>query len=151
MARDLYPRQTSGAFTVNRQASQAIIVLPCLSSCYAAKDQQWTVVVVEENLINHGRATSKNGQASRCRHCCASWMTQVNGQSLQQMRLSENPNDAWASRALVSCAHSGNRLPVLSRHSHVITYGPPLRPPAPNVNSWLRRWSYTEHKTNEYV
>ena len=36
---------------------------------------------------------SRNGQASRCRHCCTSRMTEVDGQSLQRMHLSEYPND----------------------------------------------------------
>ena len=49
------------------------------------------VVVAEEDLINHGRATSKNGQASRCRHLCTSQMTEVDGQSSQRMHLLQYP------------------------------------------------------------
>ena len=60
------------------------------------------VVVAEEDLVNHGMTTTKNGHASRCRHCCASQMTEVDEQSSQQVHLSKYPNDAWASRVLVS-------------------------------------------------
>ena len=28
------------------------------------------VVVTEEDRVNHQRTTLRNGQASRCRHCC---------------------------------------------------------------------------------
>ena len=63
--------------------------------------QQWMVVVKKKDLINHGRTTSGNGQASRCRHCCASQVTEVDGQSSQRMHLSELPNKAWTSRVLV--------------------------------------------------
>ena len=34
-----YPRLTSGSFYVNRQASQVIVVWPCLSLWYAAENQ----------------------------------------------------------------------------------------------------------------
>ena len=62
------------------------------------------VVVTEKDLVHHGMTTSRNGQASRCRHCCASLivMTEVDGQSSQQMHLSQFLNDAWASRVLGS-------------------------------------------------
>ena len=33
------------------------------------------VVVAEEDLVNHGRTTSINGQTGRCGRCCASRMT----------------------------------------------------------------------------
>ena len=60
------------------------------------------VVVAGEDLVNHGR-TSRNGQANRCCHCCTSQMTEVDGQLVQQIHLSKYyPNDAWASRILVS-------------------------------------------------
>ena len=56
--------------------------------CQRAYDQeQRMVVIAQEDLINHRSTTSRNGQASRCRHCCASRMTEVNGQSSQQMHL----------------------------------------------------------------
>ena len=64
--------------------------------------EMWMVVVAEEDLVNHVRTTPRNEQASRCRHCCASRMLVVDGQSSQRMHLSEHPNDAWASRVLVS-------------------------------------------------
>ena len=87
MATGRYPRRTSGAYTVNRQASQAIMIRPCLSLRYAAEDhtkEQWMAVVAEEDFANLGRTTSKIGPASRCRHCCASQMTEVDGQSSQR-------------------------------------------------------------------
>ena len=52
--------------------------------------------------VNHGRTPSNNGQASHCRHCCASLMTEADGQSSLEMHLSGHPIDAWASRVLVS-------------------------------------------------
>ena len=54
-----------------------------------------------KDRVNHGRTTSRNGRASRCRYCCSSRMTEVDGQSSQQMHLLECPNDAWMSRVLV--------------------------------------------------
>ena len=70
-----YPRRTSGAITVNRKASQAIMVRPSLSSWYVAKDynykEQWMICVADKDLVNHGRTTSRNGQISRCRYCFA--------------------------------------------------------------------------------
>ena len=33
-----------------------------------------------EDRINHPGTTTRNGQASRCRHCCALRMTEVDGQ-----------------------------------------------------------------------
>ena len=59
------------------------------------------VGVVEEDRINHGTTTSMNGQASRSHHCCASWMTEVNGQSSQWRHLSKCPSDARVSQILV--------------------------------------------------
>ena len=59
------------------------------------------VGVTEEDHINHGRTTSRNGHASRCRHRCASQMTEADGQSSQWRHLSEYPSDAWASRVLI--------------------------------------------------
>ena len=35
----------------------------------------WMAVVTEQDLVNHGRTTSMNLQASRSRHCCPSRMT----------------------------------------------------------------------------
>ena len=58
--------------------------------------------VADEGLVNRRRTTLGNVQASRCRHCCASHMTEVDGHSSQRMHLSEYPKDAWASRVLIS-------------------------------------------------
>ena len=58
--------------------------------------------VAEEGHVNHRMTTLRNGQASRCRHCCASQTIEVDCQSSLRMHLSEYPNDAWASRELVS-------------------------------------------------
>ena len=54
---------------------------------------RWTVdvVIAEEDLVNRGRTTSMNGQASRCRHCCLSRMTEVDGLLSQRIHLSEYP------------------------------------------------------------
>ena len=64
-----------------------VVIIRYLRSYYK---EQWTVVVAEEDLVNHGRKTARNGQASRCRHCCSSRMTEVDGQSSLQMHLSES-------------------------------------------------------------
>ena len=61
----------------------------------------WMVVVAGEDLVNHGRTTSSNEQASWCHPCCASQMTELDRHSFQHMHLSEYPNDARASRVLV--------------------------------------------------
>ena len=64
------------------------------------------------DFVNHGRTTAGNREASRCGHCCASRMTEVDGQSPQRMRVLDYHNNAWASRILVSqlvsqyCFHS---------------------------------------------
>ena len=49
------------------------------------------VVIAEEGCVNHGGTTSWNGQASHCRRCCASPMTEADGRPLQRRRLSEYP------------------------------------------------------------
>ena len=58
-------------------SGMSVVVIGCIRSYYT---EQWMVyihsVVAEEYLVNHGRKTSKNGQAGRC-HCCASRMTEV--------------------------------------------------------------------------
>ena len=50
-----------------------------------------SIVVAEEDLGNHGRTAARDGQASRCLHCCVSRITEVDGQSSQRMHLSECP------------------------------------------------------------
>ena len=77
----------------------SVVVIRCRRSFYK---KQRMLVVAEEDLVNHEKSTSRNGQASRCRHCCTSPMTEADRQSSQQMHMSEYPNDAWASRVLVS-------------------------------------------------
>ena len=60
MATGQYPRRTSGIFIINRQASQVIMVRPCLSSRYALKIilrgtlNGSRIVVLEEESVNHG-------------------------------------------------------------------------------------------------
>ena len=49
------------------------------------------VVVAEEDRANHVGTTSRNRQASHCRHCCASQTIEVDGQPVQRRRLSEYP------------------------------------------------------------
>ena len=46
----------------------------------------------------------KNGQASKCHHCCTSQMTEVDEQSPQQMRLLEYAKDALVSLVLIYIA-----------------------------------------------
>ena len=65
-------------------------MLRCRRSYYR---EQLMAVVADEDLVNHEKTTSKNGQAGRCRHCCPSRMT--DGQSSQQIHLSLYPNDTW--------------------------------------------------------
>ena len=77
----------------------SVAMIRCWRSYYKERRM---VVVVKEDLVNHGRTTSRNGQASRCHHWCASRMTEVDGQSSQQMHLSEYLNDARASRVLLN-------------------------------------------------
>ena len=89
MAKCQYPRLTSGAFTVNRQASQVIMVQPCLSSWYAV--ERFMVGVTEEDRANHGRTALRNGQVSRCRHCCALQTIEVDVQPSQRRHRSEYP------------------------------------------------------------
>ena len=52
---------------------------------YVLQEQQ-VVVIAEEDVENHRRTTSGNGQASRCHHCCASRMTEIDGEAWQRMR-----------------------------------------------------------------
>ena len=51
--------------------------------------EQWKGIVAEEDLVYHGR--TKNGQwtGQSMSYCCASRMTEVDGQLLQPMHLSE--------------------------------------------------------------
>ena len=75
--------------------AMSVVIIRCRTSYY---NEEWMVVVAEEYLVNHGRTTSRNGQGSRCRHCCASRLTEVSEQLSQQMHLSKYANNAWASR-----------------------------------------------------
>ena len=47
--------------------------------CRSYFEEQWIVVIVEQDLVSPERITSSNGR--QCRHCCASQMTEVDGQS----------------------------------------------------------------------
>ena len=73
---------------------ESVVMIRCRSSYYK---EQWMVVVAEKDLVNHGRTTSTNGQANRCRRCCVLLMIEVHGRSSQRMHPSEYPNDAYAS------------------------------------------------------
>ena len=60
------------------------MALSCLSSRYATEDlttknSEWIVGIAKEDSVNHRRTTSRNGQGSQCRQCCASRMTEVDG------------------------------------------------------------------------
>ena len=63
--------------------------------------EQWMVVVAEEDLVNHERTTSSNGQASRCRDCCASRMTEIDG-NRKGMHLSKYPQRRLGVMVLIS-------------------------------------------------
>ena len=45
----------------------------------------------DEDRANHEETTSSNGQATRCRRCCVSQTTEVDGQPSQRRRLSVYP------------------------------------------------------------
>ena len=60
--------------------------------------EQWMEVIAEKDRVNDGGTTRMNGQASRCRPCCASRTTEIEGRPSQRMRLSEYPNDTTAPR-----------------------------------------------------
>ena len=61
------------------------------------KKKQWMVVVADEDLVNQGRTISRNGHASRCRHCCASQITEIDGQSDYNLnrRFRDRPPCGW--------------------------------------------------------
>ena len=67
-------------------SATSVIVMRCRILYYK---KQWMAVVTEEDFVDHWRSTSRNGQASRCRHCCGDICPST-------------PNDAWVSRVLVS-------------------------------------------------
>ena len=52
--------------------------------------EQRMVCIAEEDYVND-EETSSNGQANQCHYCSVSLMTEVDGQSLQRMHLSEYP------------------------------------------------------------
>ena len=94
----LFPPQI---FILNLFVNSVVLLIP---SCFpitlkfllsllnlGEEPEQWMVVVEEEDLQNHGRTTSRNGQACRCQHWCASRMTEVYGRSSQRMHLSSTP------------------------------------------------------------
>ena len=63
-----------------------VVMIRCRRSYYK---EQWVIVVAEEDLVKHESTTSGNGHTIRCRHCCTSRMTVVDGRSSQQMHLSK--------------------------------------------------------------
>ena len=64
-------------------SAMSVVMMRCRRSYYK---ELRNVVFVEDDLVNHGRITSRNGHASRCRHCCASRLTEVSGQSPERMQ-----------------------------------------------------------------
>ena len=56
----------------NHGLAMSAITIRCQKSHYS---EQWMVVVAEEDCVTHGGTTSRNGQASHCRRCCAAQMT----------------------------------------------------------------------------
>ena len=89
----MHGNRSSGAFTAikHRKLSWFGHVCRQLRCRKSYCKERWLEVVAEKDLVNHGTTTSRNGQAIRCRHCCASRMTEVGGQLLQQMHLLEYP------------------------------------------------------------
>ena len=86
MATGQYPRLTSGTFIVNRQASQVIIVRPCLPPDTKNHTTGNSRRFAEEGRVNHGKTTSGKGR------CYTSPTTEVDGRRpLQRRRLTENP------------------------------------------------------------
>ena len=81
-----YRRRVSGAFTVmHHKLSWFSHVCRHDTHLKIILQEQWMIVAAEEDLVNHGRTTSRNGQANRCHHCCTSRMTKVDEQSSQKL------------------------------------------------------------------
>ena len=85
MATGQYPRPDTRIFYFQPSGvagchglAMSVVMIHCQRSYYK---EQWILGVADEDCVNRGRTTSKNGQANRCRHCCASWMTEADGQS----------------------------------------------------------------------
>ena len=79
--------------------------------------EQRILGVAKEHRVYHGRTTTRNRQACRCRNCCAWRMTEGDGQSSQRKHLSEYSNDAWASRVLIVINSEHGTLAKPSYHS----------------------------------
>ena len=103
MSTGQYPCRTSGAFTANRQASQAIMVRPCLSTQYAAEDH---------TTRNSGRQTSQTKTSSIMEgHNIKEWT----GQSMSSLLRIADDRGRWAVIAADAsvCWSTQRRLDVM--------------------------------------
>ena len=80
-----YPHWTPGSFIVKRW-KLSLFGYVCLHNALPNIILQGTadgmVVVTEEDHLNHGGTTTRNGQASHCCRCGASQTIEVDGQPL---------------------------------------------------------------------
>ena len=67
--------QTGGRTHPFPNFSQSVAHVIQAAEDHTTSKEQWVVGVAEEDRTNHGRTTSENKHASRCRHCCALRMT----------------------------------------------------------------------------
>ena len=88
MAMGQYPRWTSGIYTASSKALQVIMIRPCLPSRIRCPKSYYGGTTdcshAEEDCINHGGTTSRNGQGSHYHCYCASQLTEVDGRPLQR-------------------------------------------------------------------
>ena len=84
----VFTDSTNCIILLNLFLTMSVVVMRCWRSYYK---EQWAIIVAEEDCVNHGRTTPRNGQASRCRHCRTLQMTEVDVQSSQQVHLLEYP------------------------------------------------------------
>ena len=80
-------------------STMSVVMTRCRRSHYKEK---WMVGVAEEDHVNYGRTTSRNGQPSRCHHCCTSRIQVLMGGRHNGGVCRSTPNNAWTSRELVS-------------------------------------------------
>ena len=106
MAAGQYPCPTSGTvsqlsnITSYHGSAMPTVTIYCQKLWYREPTVDGMIVIAENDCVNHGGTTSSNGEASHCRHCCASQLTKVNGRPLPaatvrravcQISLSEYP------------------------------------------------------------
>ena len=71
--------QPSSVASYHGSVMSIVMILCRRSYCKVSHivEEQWMVVVADEDIVNHGRTTSRNGQGRRCRHssllCIADW------------------------------------------------------------------------------